>query len=134
MQTSILIENEFVTLRYSPDKRILYHTVQQPVDEEVFKSSLNKGVEMIEENHIQKWLSDDRQNGPFSAAFSEWAINDWIPRAIKAGWKYWANVVPDKLNAANTLTPFIEHLHEKGLRMALFTNIEEAMAWLENME
>ena len=129
-----VVKNEFVTLQYLPEQKMLYHIVHKPVDEEIFKSALNAGVEMLSKNEIGKWLSDDRKNGPFSQAFSAWAINDWIPHAIEAGWRYWANVVPEDLEAAGTLMPFIEVLQEKGLRMGIFTHTEKAVEWLENID
>jgi hypothetical protein len=129
-----IVKNEFVTLQYLPGQKMLYHIVHTAVDEDVFKSALNAGVDMLGKNRIEKWLSDDRKNGPFSQAFSEWAIQDWIPRAIGAGWRYWANVVPEDLKAAGTLMPFIEVLQEQGLRMRVFTHKETAMEWLENVD
>lgn len=128
-----VVKNEFLTLQYLPDKNMLYHVVHKPVDEEIFKSALNAGVEMISQHGIQKWFSDDRKNGPFSQAFSEWVIADWIPRAIAAGWQYWANVVPEDLKAAGTLMPFIEVLQEKGLRMGVFSHTDKATEWLDNV-
>lgn len=134
MSPITLVENEFVTLQYLSGQKMLYHSVHTPVDEDVFKSALNAGVDILGKNKIEKWLSDDRKNGPFSQAFSEWAIQDWIPRAIAAGWRYWANVVPEDLKAAGTLMPFIEVLQEQGLRMRVFANTETAMEWLENVD
>jgi hypothetical protein len=134
MSSIDVVKNQFVTLQYLPEQKMLYHIVHKPVDEEIFKSTLNTGVEMLSKNGIRKWLSDDRKNGPFSQAFSKWAINDWIPHAIEAGWQYWANVVPEDMEAAGTLMPFIEVLQEKGLRMATFADTEKAMEWLENID
>lgn len=126
----IVIDNPYVTLRYIPEQNYLYHTVHQPVDETVFKASLDKGIELMQQHHIEKWLSDDRLNGPFSDDFSAWIINDWIPRASQAGWKYWANIVPLEIKAAGTLMPFIEILHTIGLRMMVFSDLEQAQDWL----
>ncbi|MBL8161204.1 MAG: hypothetical protein JNJ61_04405 [Anaerolineae bacterium] len=125
-----VVENEYVTLRHIQDKNYLYHTVHKPVDEAAFKASLDKGVALMGQHRIQKWLSDDRLNGPLSQDFSAWAIEDWIPRAIKAGWKYWANVVPVEIEAAGTLTPFMDVLHSMGLRMMVFSKLEDAQDWL----
>jgi hypothetical protein len=81
-----------------------------------------------------KWLSDDRKNGPVSAEIAAWGREDWNVRTIKAGWKYWANVVPGVVVSAGTLTPIIEALYEAGLRMMVFTVLEEAFEWLEGLE
>jgi hypothetical protein len=56
-------------------------------------------------------LSDDRKNGPLSPEIVEFGRNDWNSRAIAAGWKYWANVVPEELVAAGTLTSVMGELY-----------------------
>lgn len=133
MPTIDVVKSEFVTLQYLPEKKLLHHTIHKPVDEAVFKNVLNAGVDLLSKHSIQKWLSDDRKNGPFSQDFSEWAVKDWIPRSITAGWRFWANVVPEDLKAAGTLIPFIEILHNQGLRMMVFSQPDEAMKWLEHV-
>lgn len=130
MQSITLVENEYVTLAYFPDAKMLQHTIHKHVDEQAFKQVLDIGVDALKNYKIDRWLSDDRNNGPFSPEFSQWALNDWIPRAIANGWKYWANVVPNDVKAAGTLMPFIHALSDKGLRMMLFTKADEAGQWL----
>jgi hypothetical protein len=133
MQPIIITDNAYVTLRYLPDQKVVHHTIHQVVDEAVFKKALTAGVAALKQYRISKWLSDDRNNGPFTPEFSGWAINEWIPSAIANGWKYWANVVPTDLAAAGTLAPFMDALYEMGLRMMVFTNVEEALTWLGQM-
>lgn len=134
MQPITLVDNEYVTLKYLPEGEMLHHTIHQHVDEEAFKHALDMGVEALEKYHCVRWLSDDRNNGPFSAEFSQWALNDWIPRAIANGWKYWGNVVPTDVMAAGTLMPFISALAPIGLRMMVFTQVNEASHWLSSVD
>lgn len=129
----IVADNEYVTLRHMQEQNYLYHTVHKPVDEKIFKAALDQGVALMGQRHIQKWLSDDRLNGALSEAFSAWAISDWIPRSIQAGWKYWANVVPLEAKAAGSLNPFIEVLHGMGLHMMVFSNLQEAETWIQKI-
>ncbi len=131
MEPITIADNEFVTLQYLPDRKMLHHTIHKPVDERVFKQALDMGVEALGKYRIDCWLSDDRNNGPFSPEFSQWVLNDWIPRAIANGWKYWANVVPNDVAAAGSLMPFISALAQLGLRMMVFTQVDQASQWLE---
>ena len=130
-QTVILTDNDYVVLRYLPEPKMLYHTILKPVDEAVFKDVLDTGTNALKTYSIKRWLSDDRNNGPFSAEFMQWSLEDWIPRTIANGWKSWANVVPQDLMAAGTLVPIIDKLYEYGLRMAVFTSVTQAMQWLQ---
>jgi hypothetical protein len=55
-------------------------------------------------------------------------------RALEIGWKYWALVVPEQLIAAGTMTPAIEAYYELGMRMMVFSDVKEAIQWLDRFE
>ncbi len=129
-----IAENEFMTVQYIPDKKMIFHTVHKPItNDNALKDALNAGTDALIQYGVCKWLSDDRKNGPLSQEMVEWGLNDWDRRTIAGGWKYWANVVPDDVASAGTLLPVIEILFEMGLRMMVFTTLEDAMRWLDSM-
>jgi hypothetical protein len=59
---------------------------------------------------------------------------DWFPRAKAAGWKFWALVVPPDVMARLNLNEFVKSYFEQGLRIMVFTEPGEAMAWLVRQE
>ncbi len=137
MMPNVTIYNsEYITIEYWPDHNLIYHTVHQPMSGQLpmFKEALNAGTAALQKYNIHKWLSDDRKNDALTPEGNEWSFNDWQPRTLKAGWKYWALVVPQTLAAAGTLTPVIETLFDLGLRMMVFTKVEEAVEWLDNIK
>lgn len=136
MSGIVLVSNDYITLECYPDQQLIYHTVHQPIgpdQAQMLKDTLNTGTEALRQYGATKWLSDDRKNGPLPPEMAEWGATDWNPRTIAAGWKYWANVVPHELAAAGTLLPIIENLHTLGLRMRVFTSLEEAQQWLASV-
>ena len=130
--TIVLFDNECITLVYHPNKKIIHHTIHQPICGEPLRAVLNQGTEALAEYGACKWLSDDRLNGAILPEDAEWGRDYWHARAIASGWKYWANVVPHEVQAAGTLNASIEHLFELGLNMMVFTTPDEAMEWLES--
>jgi hypothetical protein len=130
-----LYNTEYITVEYWTDKRFIYHTIHQPMSTHlpIFKEALDAGTEALQKHKLCKWLSDDRKNDQLTPEGTAWAFGDWQPRTMKAGWKYWASVVPQDLVAAGTLTEVIDQLFELGLRMLLFTNVADAIAWLDKM-
>jgi hypothetical protein len=131
-----IYNSEYITVEYWPDDRLIYHTVHQSMSNQlpVFKEALNAGTAALQKYKVCKWLSDDRKNDGLTPEGNEWSFGDWQPRTLKAGWKYWALVVPQTLAAAGTLTPVVENLFELGLRMMVFTTVEEAVVWLDKMK
>lgn len=136
MSQITVFNNEYVTVECFPDKKLIFHTIHQPVGDRVlmFQEAMNAGTEALKTYGACKWLSDDRKNGPVARELIEWGFNDWNPRTIKMGWKYWANVVPHEIAAAGALMPIIDDLYKLGLRMQVFTKVEDALHWLEKMQ
>ena len=134
MSPIIIIDNDYITVQYLPDKKIIQHTIHKPIDGQPLKDALNAGTEALKQYGACKWLSDDRKNGPLPQEMVEWGFNDWDARTIAAGWKYWADVVPQEMASAGTMIPVIQILFDMGLRMMVFTDLDKAIEWLDSQE
>jgi len=136
MTNITVYDSPYITVEYWPKKGIIYHTIHQPMSSQlaIFKAALNAGTDALQKYKVHKWLSDDRKNDTLTQEGNEWSFNEWQPRTVQAGWKYWAMVVPEDLAAAGTLMPVIDILFERGLRMNVFTTLELATAWLDKFE
>ena len=136
MTNITLYNSEYITVEYRPDNKLIYHTVHQPMSGQLpmFKEALNAGTAALQKYKVHKWLSDDRKNDALTPEGNEWSFGDWQPRTLNAGWKYWALVVPQTLAAAGTLLPVVDRLSRLDLRMMVFTNVEEAVVWLDKMK
>lgn len=132
MDTITLIQNEYATLVYHTDAKIVHHTFHQPIKGQHFRDVLNKGLEVFIKHGATKWLSDDRNNSALEPEDREWATNDWYTRAAKAGWKYWAMVVPNDIHGRMDVKGYIEQGFEGGIRVMVFTNPQEALEWLKS--
>jgi hypothetical protein len=126
----VIIDNEFVTLWYHTDGRIVHHRLNKPVQGSPFREMLLRGTEFVENNGAVKWLSDDRNNEAFHPDDSQWAINEWTPRIVKAGWRYWAIVLPTKALGQITLKRFINMYADLGVQVRIFDDPEDALRWL----
>ena len=129
-----IVENEYITVQYLPDKKVIYHVVHKPIPDQPLREALNAGGEALKQYGVSKWLSDDRKNGPLSPEAVEWGLKDWQPRTVASGWKYWANVVPEELVSAGTLFPLMDALFNIGLRLQVFTSVDKAIEWLDKMQ
>jgi hypothetical protein len=86
----------------------------------------------MEKYGAQKWLSDDRKNSALTKEDQEWSDVHWRPRVIKAGYKHWAIVLPEKLIGELNLKRIIREKYAgTGVTVQLFNDPEEAMKWLE---
>lgn len=133
MDYQIVQDDEWATVRYEKDDGYVYHTMHQPLTGDIFRKTLNKGLDTLKNNKATKWLSDDRKNGQFAPDDVEFAVADWGPRAADAGWKYWALVVPESMAGRAGMRGIVETFHKMGVHVAIFTDLEDARTWLVNM-
>lgn len=91
-----VVDNEFVTVWVYPDKKIVRHQFHKFIFGEKFRDDLMSGAAAFEKHHCVKWLSDDRNNSALLPDDMEWAQTQWELRILKAGWKYWALILPKK--------------------------------------
>jgi len=133
MAATAVIDNEFLTMWYYPEEKIVHHKFHKFVFGQAFRDALNAGVDVFTKNGAQKWLSDDRENGALEPADSDWAQKDWFPRVRKAGWKYWGLILPEKVVGQMNMQRFIKTYSDQGLTVKVFSNPDEALKWLKNV-
>ncbi|MBZ0292841.1 MAG: hypothetical protein K8L99_09800 [Anaerolineae bacterium] len=131
MPPMIVIDNEYVTLQYHPDKKIVHHSFKQWIPLQIFRDVMTQGADIFEKYGAEKWLSDDRGNGALDLAAAEWGTKVWTPRITKAGWKYWAVVMPKKVLGQMDMRQWIKMYSDLGVTVKAFTDPDEALRWLE---
>lgn len=134
MPNVILVENEYVTLKYLPEKKMLFHVFHKPSSGETLRHVLTTGMEAMQTYGISKWLSDDRLNGPMTDEDYQWGKTNVTRRAPDVGWKYWALVIPHDLIATESMARVLTEVWELGkLKAEVFPDVEAAMIWLESV-
>jgi hypothetical protein len=89
-----LLENDHLVLWYYPELKIVHHEMIATPASSEFRELLCKGAETLERFGAIKWMSDDRGNTLLRPDDEEWADSEWLPRVLKAGFKFWAIVLP----------------------------------------
>ncbi len=127
-----ILENKWATLWYHADAKVVHHEFHQPIMKEPFREVLTKGADLFEERRADQWLSDDRANTALHPDDSKWAIEEWSPRVVKAGWKYWAIVMPDAALGKLSLKRIIVLYRDLGVDVDVFGTPDEALAGLKS--
>lgn len=127
-----VLDNQFATVWYYPETKIVHHEIHKFLHGKSFRETLNCGAELIEKYHACKWLSDDRRNNAIPAADMKWAANEWRPRILKAGWKFWALVMPENVIGKMNMEQFVKEYATLGITVKVFSDPGTAQAWLES--
>lgn len=128
-----LYDNEFATMWYIPEKKIVHHQMHKFMFGEEFQKFLLTGTEAIKKNHATKWLSDDRNNSVLRKEDMEWGMVNWLPQSVQGGWKFWAVVQPEKVIAQMNMEQLAKDYAKMGIVAKFFSDPDAAMKWLESM-
>jgi hypothetical protein len=131
MEKVVVHEDPKITVWCYPLKRLIHHQMHGPCYYEPFRAALEAGREAMVYYKCDRWLSDDRENGPLPPDDELWATLTWFPRTRDAGWKYWAMVMPVKVIGQLNVSRFVKLYREQGVIARLFTEIDEAFDWLD---
>lgn len=134
MTSQTILENKYLTLWYHPDTKIVHHKFHRFVYGDRFREGLTAGVSLLKKHSCRKWLSDDRKNAALSPEDVDWCMAEFFPQAIKAGWKYWAIIMPEKVIGQLNMKRFIKTYSEMGLTVKVFVTPDKAMTWLESLK
>lgn len=127
----VVLDSEFANVWVYPNKKVIHHQFKKYTYGDKLKDVLLTGLKTLEKHNCNKWLSDDRVNSALSQEDNEWSVKVWAPLAVKAGWKYWALVLPEKLIGKLYMKRVVADFAKMGVKVELFTSSEEGLAWLD---
>jgi hypothetical protein len=131
MPRQTVFDNDYATMWYYPETKIVAHKVKKFIYGEAFQKFLLTGTDLIQKNHARKWLSDDRDSPVLRQEDMDWGQVNWFPQTVKAGWKWWAIVKPEKAIGQMNMESLVGIYGNLGITAKFFTDFDEAMKWLE---
>lgn len=133
-KTQLVIDNDYASLIYYPDYKIVHHSFKKPIGGEAFRSVLIRGIELLKQHGATKWLSDDRANSALPEEDAKWGTEWWFPHAQAVGWKHWGLIVPDDTLGRIDMSKFVFDFAQKGVRVALFPEPAKGLDWLISLQ
>jgi hypothetical protein len=130
---AITVRNdEFITMMYYPESRILYHQIHKFFSGQTFRDIFNAAINVFQKYGAQKWLCDDTAVTSFAKEDQDWAAVHWFSRAQQSGWKYWAILKPGNVIGQLAVRKIVERYCASGIQAKAFSTIDEARKWLES--
>ncbi len=129
----LVLDNDYVKLWVHSDSRIVHHEFKKFVWGDAFQEALNRGHAELVRAGATKWLSDDRERSALSKADVDWSFQEWFPKMVAAGWKYWAIVLPDDVIGQMNMDRIMKKYSAAGVTTRVFNDPDAALAWLEDL-
>lgn len=134
MSTATVLSNQYYDLLFHQDTKIVHHIYKPAMSSDQLIELLSAGTDLMEEYGATKWVSDNRLLvNTFSDDVAQWVNDVWLPRTVKAGWKYWAMVVPNSVIGRADHVKYVESFHDTGIWVTVHTDVEPAMKWIERL-
>lgn len=131
LEKEIICDNEFCLMWCIPQKRLIQHQWRKFCYGEEFKSIMTAGAETFRKYKCIKWMSDNRNFSAMHPDDMAWGLAHWAPKMLKVGWKFHAMVLPEKVVGQISSKSMLSWFEERGIRTRIFSDPEEASAWLE---
>ena len=125
-----VVENSDVSLYCYPDYGIVHHIMHRFVYGDTFRNLLTKGADVFIQYNCNKWLSDDKSSSALRQEDLEWGQQEWEPRVLKAGWDYWAMVMPEQILGQINRRKLVDRYKSQGVDVEVFSDVSEAFDWL----
>jgi hypothetical protein len=95
-----------------------------------FTALLDAEIQALKKHHGSRVLADCRRQRVLNPADQDRANREWVPRALAAGLKQFAVVVPTSVLAEVNLKHSLDKVPATALDVAYFATPEEARTWL----
>lgn len=132
MSKTLILDNDHASLWFHSTANIVHHQIKKYVYGQQLHEILDSGYELIKKHNATKWLSDDRHNGALTAEDAEWTNRDWLPRVAKAGWKYWAIIMPESVIGKMNMKKHVDECAAVGVEVKVFSDPDAGLQWLQS--
>src|SRR5436190_17223716 len=105
---------------------------EKSAEGEEFRDILNKIIDALRETQTSIILADTRRMTMIWKEDREWIVNDWYPRAIKAGFRCQALIVTEDSYNDLAIKSIVEHYDDQIVETAYFTSFTDAFVWVRS--
>jgi len=118
------------SVRWDPTSKLVLVEWEGWADSTEFAALLDAEIRALSEHHASRLLADCRRQKVLRPEDQDRADKEWLPRAIAAGLKRFAIVLPTSVLAAMNVQGRLSKVPSSTLDIAYFEKVDEARAWL----
>jgi hypothetical protein len=119
------------SVRWDEDGQLVLVEWQGWANAAEFAELLEAEIAVLRKHRCTRILADCRRQKVLNPVDQDRANKEWLPRALAAGLKCFAVVVPTSVLADVNLKASLDKVPETALKVAYFATPEEARAWLK---
>jgi hypothetical protein len=134
-----LFEEKYGTLEYDPSVPCITATFNGFMNSEQFRNFLNLGLDHLIEKSKQHqhilWLADTSKHVVQPDKDTKWVADEWNPRAMKAGIRHVAFVLPENVFGNMSVKKYADNSQKKGddMIVQMFGDLNSAKNWFRSL-
>ena len=97
-----------------------------------FRNGLDEGLELLRAKDARNWLADLRDLGTVTKDDQEWSNENWYPRAINAGVRKMAVIMPKSVISTMSVTRILTKVEKVDIETRYFDDLEASKVWLSS--
>ncbi len=127
-----LVKEKYIEINVDHSAQIIELKWNGFVKSKNYREALDKAIEIAKEHSLNKWLTDATNVKVVSISDQEWVMNDWFPRALEAGYKYQALIIPRDEFGKTSSNELISEVDGKSVIAKNFMDYNTALEWLSS--
>jgi hypothetical protein len=115
---------------WDPTMQAVHTEAQSWADPSEMAAVLEAGLQGLTEHGGSRWLADGRNMKAIKQSDQDWIVQEFLPRALAAGLRRVALVIPKNALAIRTVDQLMQRLPAAKVEVASFPTVDEARSWL----
>jgi hypothetical protein len=117
---------------WDPTLQAVHTEAQSWADPSEMAAVLEAGLQALTEHGGSRWLADGRNMKVVKQPDQDWIVQEFFPRALAAGLKRIALVMPTSGLAMTTVDQLVGRMPAASAEVAYFATLDEARSWLNS--
>ncbi|MCP4135628.1 MAG: hypothetical protein GY754_31965 [bacterium] len=129
-----LLETEYIIAQWDDDSSTLEYEWKKFAPSKHYRDALEKILKFTKEKNGSKILADLRKMGTVFINDQKWTEEDWLPRMVTAGVKYFSLVLPMDVISKMAFDEMIESVKVENFELFITDSPEKAKEWLRQVQ
>ena len=130
MMTQVHYSAPFLPIHWDETNRCVWMEWKQFVKGKEFREGLDEGLALLRDKAATRWLADLRNLSALDVPDKEWSSLDWFPRAVAAGLRRMAIVLPGRIIPKMSVGDVMKKADLRDVEVEYFISLDDAREWL----
>jgi hypothetical protein len=131
--SKVYLDTPYILVRWDGDGPWVYVKWKAWANAAEYRAAQEMVLVAIRENHASRHLIDSTERRVVTADDQRWLVEDWMPRAVAAGRRWTAIVLPTSALVRTIEENIDRYPRPKLVTVEHFETVEDAAAWLSTV-